>query len=221
MDRQHSSSSPVIVDIQCFSDNNRSYILKEVCVLEVDTGVLLMHHVARPPYHRSELTPRRLRGNNWLTRNFHGLAWDQGDISYCELCIKLTECISQRSTVYVKGLEKKVYLKQSHVKDRLATNVVDICGMSPLSSLYKRLADNVHPRCSNHNSVFSRCALTNCIAVRTWLLEERRRDEADVRTDASYFCSCFRTTTTTSTTAASAGYDTVDGGDLQDGHSAD
>lgn len=190
--------SPIIVDIQCFTDNKRSYILKEVCVLELDTGVLRIHHVALPPYNKSMLTPKRVKGNKWLTRNFHGLTWDQGDISYYDLHCKLTTCISLRSTVYVKGLEKKIYLEMNHVRDPAFTKIIDICniGCEPLTTLYKQLEDHVHMRCVNHVSIYSRCALTNCIAVRNWLLKS---DQKSTRSECSYLCSCFF-----------SGHDTVD-----------
>lgn len=212
-------SSPIIVDIQCFKDNQNEYTLKEVCVLEADTGVLLMHHIAKPPYDRSELSDEKLRESYWLTKHCHGLRWEFGDIPYYELFNKLTDCISKRPTVYVKGFEKKEYLKRHHVMDFVTTNVIDIgaIGCESITSINNLMSTNVL-RCRNHKSINSRCALTNCVAIRGWLHLTTNLDECvDTSGDArSYYCSCFSTSTSTTTTAAAAasaatiGYDTVE-----------
>lgn len=211
------NTSPIIVDIQCFIDNYKEYILKEVCVIEEETGVLIMHHIVEPPYRKTLLMDNILRINYRTMKKCHGLTWECGDIPYHELNDKLTRCISNRSVVYVKGAEKKEYLKQYFVTDRSSTNIIDAydIGCESLSSI------SVSPhvlRCKNHNSINTRCALTHCIALREWLQSSTKTND-DVSSGATTssssrsgtcFCSCFHNTTTA--TAASVGYDTVDGG---------
>lgn len=215
--RQHDlTAAPVVVDIQCFKDNKNEYIIKEVCVLEATTGILLMHHVAKPPYGHSELSDEKLRESHWLTKHCHGLQWEHGDIPYYALFNKLTACISNRPSVYVKGLEKKEYLKRHHITDFVTTTVIDVCdiGCGSLASIGNLLSTNIL-RCRNHKSTQSRCALTNCVAIRGWLhlTTEIDEDENNVGDEDSYFCSCFRTSITTNTctaaAATTAGYDTV------------
>lgn len=75
-------ASPIILDFQCFKDNNNDYILKEVCALEVHSGTLLMHHIVKSPFNRDFLTQAKLRESYWLTKHCHGLEWDHGDIWY-------------------------------------------------------------------------------------------------------------------------------------------
>lgn len=209
---KHNLTAPVIVDIQCFKDDQNEFILKEVCVLEADTGVLLMHHVAKPPYERTDLSDEKLRESYWLTKHCHGLTWEHGDIPYHALLYKLTTCISKRPTVYVKGLEKKEYLKRQHIRDFVTTNVIDVCdiGCGSLASINNLMSTNIL-RCCNHNSTHTRCALTNCVAIRGWLYLTTKidEDENNSGSDDSCFCSCFRTITTSST-AATIGYDTVE-----------
>lgn len=212
-------ASPIIVDIQCFVNNYKEYILKEVCIVEKDSGVLLMHHIAKPPYCRLKLMNAMLRINYRIMRKCHGLSWDCGDIPYHELYNKLTRYLSNRSIVYVKGAEKKEYLKQHHVTDWIATNVIDVydIGCESLSTISGRISSHTL-RCSNHNTTYTRCAITHCLAIRGWLSTLNNYDD-DAATDCptttsitndddSCFCSCFHNTST----AVSAGYDTVDGG---------
>lgn len=105
-----STPLPVVLDIQCFRNNLKEFIIKEVCVIDVLTGTLLLHHVVKSPFSKDKLCVERKRETNWLVSNWHGLEWDQGDIAYDECVTKLRECLKKCTTVYVKGLEKKMFL---------------------------------------------------------------------------------------------------------------
>ena len=222
------SSPPVIVDIQCFKDDQNEYILKEVCVLEAESGILLMHHIVKPPYDRAELSDEKLRESYWLTKYCHGLQWDQGDIPFYKLLCKLTDCLANRSIVYVKGREKKEYIKRNHVTHYNTTNVIDVTaiGCGSIDSINNLMSTNIL-RCCNHksSSTDTRCALTNCVAIRGWLLlttrvsEDETKDSTSAAAAASdsetCFCSCFRSTSTTADgytccVGATEGYDTVE-----------
>lgn len=101
----------VVLDIQCFKDNNNEYIVKEASVIEVSSGTLLLHHIARPPFDRDSLSEEKLRESYWLVKHCHGLEWDQGDIPYHVLIEKLRTCLTAHSTIFVKGCEKKALWK--------------------------------------------------------------------------------------------------------------
>ena len=198
-------AAPIILDFQCFKDNNNEYILKEVCVLEVDSGTLLMHHIAKSPFKRDFLTQEKLRESYWLTKHCHGLEWDQGDIWYHALEEKLRSCIAKRPVIYVKGAEKKEFLRCNFITDHCTTNVIDIndIGCGSLSSINNLLSTNA-VRCRHHKTAHTRCALTNCITIRSWLyLSTNIEDDLN---DASS-CFCFATTTTSTDTV---GIDTVE-----------
>lgn len=181
MDRNHrcsrsrnNNNSAVILDIQCFKDNDNDYLIKEVCVLEVVSGILLLHHIAKPPFDRDFLTEEKLRESYWLTKRCHGLEWEHGDIPYFVLVDKLRACLNGRSTIYVKGLEKKEYVKRYLVTEPTAattTTVVDMSdlGCRSLASTTNLLSATVL-RCGQHKrGSKSRCALANCSVLRGWL----------------------------------------------------
>lgn len=205
----------IILDFQCFKDNNNDYILKEVCVLEVDSGTLLMHHIAKSPFNRDFLSQEKLRESYWLTKHCHGLKWDQGDIWYHVLENKLRECIAKRPIVYVKGAEKKEYVRRNFITDPCTTNVIDLndIGCGSIASINNLLSTNTL-RCRHHKSVHTRCALTNCVTLRGWLFLSANIDEDydDVSDTNSCCCFCFNTTTSSTAAAASAadGIDTVE-----------
>lgn len=205
-------TAPIIVDFQCFKNNDNEFILKEVCVLEAVSGTLLMHHIVKPPFDRDLLTDEKLRESYWLTKHCHGLNWDQGDIHYNVLEDKLRSCISKRSTVYVKGDQKKEFVRCTLITDFCTTNVIDVSdsGCGSIKSINNLLSTNT-VRCRHHKTIDTRCALSNCISLRSWLFLSAKIDDDDENyPDGSYFCSCFRTITSTTTTAAAVGYDTVE-----------
>lgn len=196
--------SPIIVDFQCFKDNNNDYLLKEVCVLEADSGTLLMHHIAKSPFEQDFLSEEKLRENHWLTKHCHGLEWNQGDIWYHVLEDKLRACIAKRPLVYVKGAEKKEYLRRNFITDFCTTNVIDFkdIGCGSLASINNLLSTNAL-RCCHHKTVHTRCALSNCVALRGWLYLSGTIDDGDDDTNDSISCCSF-------TTAATEGIDTVE-----------
>jgi hypothetical protein len=175
----------VVLDMQCFRDSDNDFLLKEVCVIDVTTGTLILHHIARPPFNREFLTSERLRESNWLTRHCHGLEWDQGDIAYVALLDRLRSCLLHRPVVYVKGSQKREFVKRHLISDPAATTVQDMgdlgCGSlnGPLS--YQAV------RCRHHKSALNRCALHNCIVLRGWLMA----NEGPQTSALECFC-CFR-----------------------------
>lgn len=170
----YNRDSPVILDIQCFKDNNSKFIVKEASVLEVDTGTLLLHHIAQAPYARDVLTQDKLRESYWMSKHCHGLEWDQGDIPYHVLLDKLRSCLANRTLIYVKGVEKQDFVYQNLLTPAYGyadTEVVDMMdiGCGSLASIGNILSHNVL-RCGRHKNTTTRCALANCTLLRSWLL---------------------------------------------------
>lgn len=104
-----SSSLKVILDLQCFKNNDNEFIIKEACVLNVTDGTILLHHVTKLSY-QYQLNKIRQRECEWLIKHYHGLDWCSGDISYHDLMYKLTDLLARCSVIYVKGLEKKMFV---------------------------------------------------------------------------------------------------------------
>jgi len=163
--------SSVVVDFQCFNDNANEFIIKEASVLDVTSGILLLHHIAKAPFDRDYLTDDKLRESYWQTKHCHGLDWDQGDILYHVLIDKLTCCLENRSIVYVKGLKKKQFVKDILLRDVSSVMVVDLgdIGCSSLATINNLLSIN-QTRCSHHKSAQNRCALGNVTLLRSWIL---------------------------------------------------
>jgi hypothetical protein len=180
--------SSVILDLQCFKDNSNDYVVKEASVIDVCTGTLLLHHIARPPFDRDFLSEEKLRESYWLTKHCHGIDWNHGDIPYYALIDKLCACLNNQSVVYVKGLEKKKYIMKYLITNNDEVLVVDMAdiGCGSLSTIGNLLSTNTL-RCGQHKSVQHRCALVNCTLLRGWLLLTAKETHC-----GSCYCCCSR-----------------------------
>lgn len=175
-----SKVSSVVLDIQCFKDNDNEFIVKEASVVDLATGTLLLYHVALPPFDRGLLSEEKLRESYWLSKHCHGLDWNRGDIPYQVMMDQLRVCLSGRAVIYVKGLEKKIFVTKRLLDSTLLPTcrsihtppvIIDISdyGCGSLSSLSNLLSAST-VRCGQHNSVWTRCALANSVQLRSWLL---------------------------------------------------
>ena len=89
-----------VIEFHGFKDNNNRYILKEFALVN---GSFQCHVLFASPYSITELNDKMQRTARWLTRNLHGIDWDDGSVPYNENLIR-TLC-KPFSTVHTKGLE--------------------------------------------------------------------------------------------------------------------
>lgn len=186
--RQRRGSSKVVLDFQSFKDDNNEFVVKEATVIDVTTGTVLFHRLAHPPYDRSLLSEAKRRENRWLTKRYHGLEWNVGDTPYVETIDKLRACLDGRSTVYVKGLEKKRFVENNLITYS-GTSVIDMSDLGCGSLNAVTCSSPGTFRCARHGSADMRCALANCTSLRGWLL--RTDDEEDDVTNSPHMCSVF------------------------------
>lgn len=158
----------VVLDIQCFTNNANSYIIKEAAAIDIDYGILLFHHIASPPYDIRALSLEKQRENKWLTRNFHGLPWNSGDISYTDLFDRLRDLLKSCVTVFVKGLEKKEFIQSMSLGPRYC-EVKDLTSLGCYSLNHLTETCTIDSlKCNHHKSPAHRCALANAVNLRKW-----------------------------------------------------
>lgn len=159
-----------------------------------------MHHIVKPPFDRDYLSQEKLRETAWLTKNCHGLEWDQGDIWYHVLEDLLRKCIARRPAVYVKGREKKEFIRQHFITDPSVTSVIDLSdmGCGSLGATTNLLSTNTI-RCGQHKRIKSRCALSNCLVLRSWLFLSSTNVIEEEENECNSLCSCLCFTSNQST----------------------
>lgn len=154
-----------IVDVQGFKTAYNGFVVKELAVVSLGEDVQPIVYLFEPPHDWNFLAARYKSENSWLTRNYHGLDWRDGEVPYDEFENILKSSVRSANKVYVKGLEKVKWLENIIPK---------VCNIEALDcpSLAKLHEKNNEP-CSNHNRKVCRdsnCAARNVIAVKKWLL---------------------------------------------------
>ena len=156
----------LIIDVQGFKKSYNEFVVKELAVVPLGEDVQPAVYLFAPPHNWNFLTPRYKCENSWLTRNYHGIFWDEGGIPYEEFEEILKSSTRGATKIYVKGLEKQKWLKV------FLSNVSNIETLG-CPSLVKLHQTKDFP-CSNHNReicYISNCAARNAIVLKRWLID--------------------------------------------------
>ena len=100
-----------LVDIQSFM-SKKAHIIKEVCCVHLNENTQPRTMLFLPPYSWESLSPADKKCNRWLSRDFHGLRWSSGDITYERLHSILQSVLQPAERIFVKGDNKIRQLKE-------------------------------------------------------------------------------------------------------------
>lgn len=102
----------LIVDIQGFQYGKNNFLCKEIAFLNTENEHFSHRFVKMPTIlsHYNHITRLHM---NYVTKNVHGIAWENDDnLEYEQISEYLINCIGSENTIFVKGLEKKVWLEK-------------------------------------------------------------------------------------------------------------
>lgn len=158
-----------IVDLQGFKDNSNNFIIKE---FSFATKNIKFSDIIQSTCAFDELSIPKQKSANWLTDNFHGITWYDGDIDVNELRDTIKPILSTK-IVFVKGEEKIIWLKNL-LRDSLQ-NVVNIETLGCNLNLHKN-SEMFGMMCSKHKRMSHNlhCALNNVSQIFNWYLAYRR-----------------------------------------------
>lgn len=151
-----------IVDLQGFKRPINEFVLKEISFLEVQgDGPPLTLFFDSPSAWKS-LPVKYKAMNLWLTRNYHGMSWEDGEIPY-EAAETIIGAILQRARkVYVKGLEKTQWMKKFTNAEIIDLETLDCPSLKKLPK--------IPPGCSHHSfQTKHNCANANVKSLKCWL----------------------------------------------------
>ena len=156
-----------IVDMQGFQQPINEFVVKEIAIMDTKSN-FYVSHVFEPPCTWESLPPKYKCTNNWLTRNYHNLTWNQGYFPYNELKHALKSMLHNASCIYVKGSEKKMFLNKLLNNKFYIINVNDVHCPS-----LKNLSTDVILKCPHHFNFDSKyqCALKNVQLLKSWIVE--------------------------------------------------
>lgn len=152
----------IIVDVQGFKTDNNEFILKEIAIYW-NNHVQTFH--IKPPCAFYDLTKTERKQVCWIERN-RGILWNEGYIPYTNhKCI--LQKILQGKIIYVKGIEKRLWLMQM-LEGSTIYNIEDK-DCPNLLSLHEKYSTEVYS-CIYHTQI---CALKNVLCLRKWCLENK------------------------------------------------
>ena len=106
-----SNNKECVIEFQAFRDNKDRYIVKELVILDTDTGIS-NYFLFKPPFNLNSCNAKSLRTNKWLTKYFHHITWDEGFTDYKEFDNIMYYYCQQFGKIYTSGSEK---VKQIHM----------------------------------------------------------------------------------------------------------
>lgn len=153
-----------VIEFQAFRGNDNKYIVKELVILDIKSGVS-NYFLFKPPFPFHNLNEKYARTNKWLSKYFHHISWYEGFTDYKELNNILLQYCSKYKQVFTTGLEKCELLSS------FAPSEVTIY------NIYKQKAENIPGicigvRCKSHS--FSNCAMSNAYSLKTTLTKESK-----------------------------------------------
>ncbi|XP_072757019.1 uncharacterized protein [Anoplolepis gracilipes] len=162
----------IVIDIQGFRDVNDKFIPKEVAIVSIDAPIV-GHWIMMPLHPFGELSAKARRENNWLSQNYHGIEWFDGETNLKYFISHLREITRRVRYIYVRSNEKASYLR--NILSRDINNLEDIS--PPFKNLSSKEEDGRY--CCYHefwNFGIFRCALHNAYKLKYWIVTQNNRD---------------------------------------------
>ena len=154
--------SRFVIDFQAYN-YDRSYIIKELCIINLDTNHVL-HFLARPPFDRSVLSSDEEKRVSWLENYFHKIKWEDGADEYSDVFASLRQCVRNAKILYVKGRERALFIQHVTGKFTMDLDQLDCPPASSLPALNSCCHYYTHS-----NSPHSKCALYQALKFKDWL----------------------------------------------------
>lgn len=161
----------VIIDIQGFKRPVDDFVLKELGISSVlcesndeEVNDLIMFET---PCKWEDLPDKYQKMNSWLTKNFHGLDWNQKEIcQYSDLDEVLAKLLRGVDEIFVKGVEKKKLLSFL-IGDTIPIVNLEDFGCPQWDKLGGR-------KCLDHTVLYNKphfsCAQENLVQLKTWYI---------------------------------------------------
>lgn len=149
-----------------------AFTFKEIAITALEEDAVPTVYLFEPPYSWGSLPGRYKSENSWVTRNYHGIPWEAGEIPYADVQEVLRSVLEGASKIYIKGLEKKKWL------GRLVPHVYNLEDLGCPSLSKMRIYDKYcthHTLCANPV-----CAAANVEILKKWFLNRKFSfDEVD------------------------------------------
>jgi len=168
----------IIVDIQGFKDVEESFFPKEVAIVSINNAHYA-HWIIAQPCSFTELSARSKSQNNWLSKNFHGIEWFEGDTPYKNLCRHLRTIAQFTNQIFTRGKDKSTFLQRITSRNVINLEEEKECpSFHQLPQLEQAcLFHSIKSKTSNQEYT---CALNNALRIRKWIKGFGRLDSTSL-----------------------------------------
>jgi len=158
------TSAPMFRDIKKSSKNSNITMDIVIDIQGFRDVEKIRHWIMMPPYPFDNL-PERVRRENWLTRNYHGIEWFDGNIDPKYFTIQLRNITRRACYIYNSGYEKACYL--SNLWYSPETYIIWKEFLLQLSKIYQisKNMDSV-ARITDFEPTLNHCALHNAYKLK-------------------------------------------------------
>ena len=152
-----------VVDFQAFKTLDNYFIIKELCIVNVDKNYYI--HVMVKPYtsyanlHNNEFKKRI----NFLTNNVHGILWNSGYVNEEVAIDLLRNNLKNARTVYIKGSERVEFLRDVLYQYDVRVKDLDIFNFRGIDEMEFPCCNYTYRHCQ------LRCAKRKALAYAYWL----------------------------------------------------
>ena len=170
----------IVIEIQGFRDISEKFMPKEVAVVAIHNP-FVGHWIIIPPHPFDELPEKSKRENNWVTRNYHGIEWFDGETHQKCFMLHLREITRHAYRIYTRGYEKASYLQ-----NLLSRSIYNLEDISPtFRDLPEEEKEGGRLCCYHGFGKFTgyHCALRNACKLKRWILLQKSRVCIDTYSD--------------------------------------
>lgn len=154
---------PCIIEFQAFRGNEDEFIVKELVIFDMVKCVTYTFFF-KPPYNFNKLKTKAKITNNWLSRYFHNIEWNEGFISFDSLDGIMRHFCKMFNKIFTRGLEKAIWIKKYST-----AKVYNIAIDKAFNIRYGALCS--YARCNKHAD--SHCALKNAYNLHAFIQQEQ------------------------------------------------
>lgn len=179
-----------ILDFQGFKTLSNKFVLKEIAICGIRKNVILHFFVKPPRANKKTLHPEQQRRNKYLIDNVHGIPWDRGYVDFQDVINLFNDTfespspLSQPTTIYVKGSERRKYIEDLIADKSVQVIDLDLLDCPKVQNIsqpdYPERFGSPFLECCfqkhSYRTIFPvqplRCALKNAQLYRTWILSK-------------------------------------------------
>lgn len=157
------------VDLQGFQYGKENFLCKEIAIVKSDDKTCL-HRIIKMPQDLSMYNQRVQNHMTWITKNLHGLTWDNSDntnesLKYEHISEFLKNNIPGNVTVAVKGVEKKKWLSNFIHNTIIDVFELNCSNFNQMKTIFKSYHCKQHSFCNNLN-----CSLEHAYYLYFWCM---------------------------------------------------